>query len=134
MSVDSHVSLLRGDVARPSRRSRAPAVRRLLTGCLTSDRSSCIEALDVLGAGWLVRQGLAPLIWQKCCTLDLADEVQSELNTAYYAAAGAAELRRRELASVLRALSEADLPAVVFKGAALAFGGQVERARAKPKV
>ena len=122
MSVDSHVSLLRGDVARPSHHSRVPVVRRLLTGCLTSDRSGCIEAIDVLGAGWLVRQGLAPLIWQKCRTLDLTDEMQSELSTAYYAAAGAAELRGRELASVLRVLNEADLPAVVFKGAALAFG------------
>jgi hypothetical protein len=122
MSVDSRVTLFRGDAARAAHQSRVPAVRRLLTGCLTSDRAGCTEAIDLLGAGWLAQQGLAPMVWQKCRTSDLSHEVQSELRAAYYVAAGNMELRRCELASVLRALSEADLPVVAFKGAALAFG------------
>ncbi len=122
MSIDNHVSLLRDDVMRASRQPRVPLVRCLLTRCLTPDRSGCAEAIEVLGAGWLVRQGLAPLVWQRCGTLALSDEVQSELRAAYYIAAGGAELRRRELAAVLRALNEAGVPVVAFKGAAIAFG------------
>ncbi len=114
MSVDSRVSLVQDDVTRTSRQPRVPAMRCLLTRCLTPDRSGCAEAIEVLGAGWFVRQGLAPLIWQKCGTLALSDEVQSELRTAYYVAAGGAELRRRELAAVLRALNEAGVPVVAF--------------------
>jgi hypothetical protein len=97
-------------------------VRHLLTGCLTSDHSGCIETIDVLGAEWLVRQGLAPLVWQKCHALELSDEVQSELSAAYYAAAAGAELRRRERATIVRARSEAELRGGAYKGAALAFG------------
>ncbi len=120
--MDSHLSLIGADVTRAARWPMVPVVRRLLTGCLTSDRLGCAEAIDVLGADWLVRQGLAPLAWQKCRTLHLPDEVQAELRAAYYAAAGEVELRRCALVSILCALSEADLPVVVFKGAALAFG------------
>jgi hypothetical protein len=112
----------RDNVTRASPLLRAPLVRRLLTYCLTSDHSDCNEVLAALGVDWLVRQGLAPLVGQKCHTLELSDEVQSELSAAYYAAAASAELRRRELATILRALHEADLPAVAFKGAALAYG------------
>lgn len=122
MSVDSYTSPLWGSVPRGSCQPRVVAARCLLKSCLTSDRSGCTKAIDTLGVKWLLQQGLAPLAWQKCYALNLSGEVQSELRSAYYAAAGDAVLHRRELAAVLRALSEAGLSAVAFKGAALAFG------------
>jgi hypothetical protein len=60
------------------------------------------------------------MTWWLFQRADLTDSLQHELRRAYYAAAGDAELHRRELAHVLRQLNDRQIQAVVFKGAALA--------------
>ncbi len=76
-----------------------------------------------LGVGWLLDQGLAALIWHRWQgrnTPEISNEFSLCLRTAYYTAIADAELRRRELQTVLQALHAKGLAAVAFKGAALA--------------
>jgi hypothetical protein len=101
---------------------RVAAARCLLASYLTPDCKQCAEAIQVLSVDWLRRQGLAPLTWHTCKSSNLPPDISQQLQQSYYSAMGDAELHRRELASVLRALNAASLSPVVFKGAALAFG------------
>ncbi len=80
------------------------------------------EAADVLGVDWLRRQGLAALAyyrWQAGALLPQG--LKHELQAIYYMSVAQAQLQRHELATVLAALNERRLPAIAFKGAALAY-------------
>jgi len=82
------------------------------------------ETFDVETAGWLDRQGLAPLVFYKlrqtgllaCLPIGAA----GSLRAAFYAAAAEAELHGHELAGALAALDAAGVAPILFKGAALA--------------
>lgn len=103
--------------------STGQAARQVLAALADTERpGSLYKALQRLGGGWLRRSQLAALGWWRwrgCsdCPLD----VMLDLQTAWYAAVGDAELHRRELHTVLMALNNAGLRPVVFKGAALAY-------------
>lgn len=98
---------------------------RLLLAALTSTPHPSADwnnILSSLGADWLREQSLASMTWWMFRQSDLSDGLQRDLRRAYYAAAGDAELHRRELAHVLRQLNNQQIQVVVFKGAALAYG------------
>ncbi len=102
---------------------RIAAARQLLTALTSSSRSSADwnNAIPILGTSWLDAQRLASLTWWACQPIKLSDDIQHELRRAYYAAAGDAELHRRELVHILQQLNNRQIQAVVFKGAALAY-------------
>jgi len=105
-----------------SRLSRVEAVRCLLASYLILDRQQCAEAIRVLGVDWLRQQGLAPLTWYTCGTaLTLPPDISQPLQQSYYSAVGDAELHRRELHTVLRALQAEGIRPIAFKGAALSW-------------
>jgi hypothetical protein len=64
---------------------------------------------------------LASLTWWACRQAALPEDVRLNLCRAYYAAAGDAELHRRELAHILHQFNGRQIQAIVFKGAALAY-------------
>jgi hypothetical protein len=104
--------------------SRTAAARQLVTA-LTSGPASpvdCHAAIASLGTNWLNAQRLASFTWWICRNSPLSEDLQRDLRRAYYAAAGDAELHRRELAYVLRQLNSWQIQAVVFKGVALSYG------------
>jgi hypothetical protein len=102
----------------------ASSARQLLTAFTSGHSSSvdCHTVISILSVDWLIAQRLAALAWWRCQRAALPEDVQRDLRRAYYAAAGDAELHRRELAHVLRQLNSRQVQAVVFKGAALAYG------------
>jgi hypothetical protein len=122
MFANSVAPPLTADAPSGSRCPRVAAARRLLIGLLAPERANCDDSVQVLGVEWLQRQGLAPLAWSVCRGRDLSADLQAALREAYYAAAGDAELHRCELEEVLHGLNLLQIQAVVFKGAALAYG------------
>jgi hypothetical protein len=74
--------------------------------------------------GWLRGQELAAYAFYRLRAAGLEAQLPLELHAllreAFYNAAGAAMLRRRELAQVLQALDTAGIVPILFKGAALA--------------
>lgn len=76
-------------------------------------------------AGWAREMGLAPYAFYRLRAAavlgKLPVDAHTLLRSAYYSAAGHAELHTRELADTLDALAAADVTAVLFKGAALAY-------------
>lgn len=103
---------------------RIAAARQLLTALTSTSHTfaNWNEVIAILGTGWLGAQRLAALTWWTCQPEKFPDDIRHELRRAYYAAAGDAELHRRELAHVLQQLNNRQIQAVVFKGAALAYG------------
>ena len=103
---------------------RSAAARQLLTALTSTSRTSIDwnKAIAILGTSWLDAQRLASLTWWTCQSVEFSADIQRELRRAYYAAAGDAELHRRELAHVLHQLNSRQIQTVVFKGAALAYG------------
>jgi hypothetical protein len=101
---------------------RTTSARQLLTALTSSPHPSVDwrNTLSSLGADWLCAQRLASMTWWAFQRAALTDGLQHDLRRAYYAAAGDAELHRRELAHVLRQLNDRQIQTVVFKGAALA--------------
>lgn len=79
---------------------------------------------DAQWAEWLRGQGLAPFAWRQLrasgYALSLPAECAVPLRSAYYAAAGDAELHRFELTAALGRLREYGVTPILFKGAALA--------------
>src|SRR5512136_2569882 len=97
--------------------------RRVLSA-LASRASSVqdCEAAEALGVDWLRRQGLAVLAyyrWQAGALLPHG--LKQALSAIYYTGVAEAQLQRHELATVLGSLNERRLPAIAFKGAALAY-------------
>ncbi len=74
---------------------------------------------------WLRGQGIAPYTWRRLKAIGCGDALPSvcaaSLRSAYYTAAGDAELHRAELAAALARLAESGVTPILFKGAALAY-------------
>ena len=124
-SYEAPSSVRAAGASAPGASDSLAAARRVLADLVVSGDHAAhiLYALEVLGAPWLQRHGLAPLAYVRYQTLaDLLDELRAELKRAYYAAlADTALLHQSELVAVLKALSDCDIVAVPFKGAALAF-------------
>ncbi len=104
---------------------RLSGARWLLTAIAarTYDESAgSVAGLLTLGVDWLKRHQLAALAWLALRRAYLLpSDVSLDLRQAYYLAVGDTELHRQELRLVLTALNRANLTAVAFKGAALAY-------------
>jgi hypothetical protein len=111
-------------IARQYRLKQVQFARDLLVNYLSPTLDATYPYIAArLGVGWLLDQGLVALIWQRWHgrnTPDIPGEFTLCVRTAYYAAVGDAELRQRELQTVLEALHAKGIAAVAFKGAALA--------------
>jgi len=109
---------------RQYRLEQVQLARDLLTTYLSTTSDTTYPYLAArLGIGWLLDQGVAALIWQRWQgrgTPDISAEFAACMQTVFYAAIGDAELRQRELQTVLQALHAKDIAVVAFKGAALA--------------
>ncbi len=127
MSVDSYEPLLRLNqplTARPVGPRPTELAARLLTDLAQSGPVSeaALTALDQLGLEWVHQHGLAGLTCVRCQpALNHQSELAANLRLLYYAALIRTERRAQELTAVLRALADAGLTPVVFKGGLLAF-------------
>lgn len=99
---------------------------RLIAGSLPP---TALEGLSLEAWRYLARlteaEGVAPLAYARLLALGeaarLPDSIRQRLSGAYYNTSAQNSLMLRELGEVLGALAEAEIPAVVLKGASLAL-------------